>query len=278
MQGKIVVFTGATNGLGAFGAETLARRGATLMIVARSKERGEATLATLRAAGPNLPHQAFYADLSLMADTKRVAGEIAAAAPRIDVLINNAGAMFTSRHMTAEGLEKTFALNHMSYFIMTALLRGNLAPDARIVNTASAAHRSGRLDLATVTTSFSAAGTYGVSKLCNILFTRALARRLAGTGVTANCLHPGFVDSNFGAEAGGWLFARIIKLAMKLAAISVEDGARTLIHLASSPEVAGVSGQYFDKCKIAQPAPSALRDDEAEKLWTFSEKLAGLTG
>jgi NAD(P)-dependent dehydrogenase (short-subunit alcohol dehydrogenase family) len=276
MQGKVVVFTGATNGLGAVAAEKLAGMGARLLFIARSKERGEATLAKLRQAGPNLDHRAFYADLSLIAETKRVAGEIAAVAPQVDVLVNNAGAMFTSRHMTAEGLEKTFALNHMSYFVLTALLRGKLGPNARIVNTASDAHRVGRLDVANVATAFSAARSYGASKLCNILFTRALAERLAGTGVTANCLHPGFVDSNFGAEAGGWLFAKVMKLAQKVAAISVEEGAKTLIYLASSPEVAGVSGNYFDKCKIAQPASAAKSDEDAAKLWALSEKLADL--
>ncbi|MFO1205577.1 MAG: SDR family oxidoreductase [Burkholderiales bacterium] len=280
MKGKIVVITGATSGIGQVAAERLAERGARVVLVARDRARAEATLLRLRSRAPELAHGVHYADLSRLSEMKRVAREIAAAEPRIDVLINNAGAMFNTRHVTEDGLERTFALNHLAYFVLTLGLRERLlaSAPARVINTASAAHRNARLALDDLQAmrAYSGFKVYGGSKLCNILFTRALARRLAGTGVTANCLHPGFVATRFGNESGG-LGAWMVRL-LKMLAISPEKGAETIVHLAAADEVAAVSGEYFHECRSAIPSPEARDDATAEKLWDASLRLAGIEG
>ncbi len=192
-------------------------------------------------------HRFYEADLSRLSEMKRVAGEIARAEPRIDVLINNAGAFFSHRRVSEDGLELTFALNHMAYFVLTCALADRLkaAAPSRVVSTASGAHRRAHLDFDDLQTSRDYDGykAYGRSKLCNILFTRALARRLAGTGVTANCLHPGFVATRFGDQAGGWMSLAI--RAAKLFAISPDKGAETIVYLATSPEVASQERSLF---------------------------------
>lgn len=278
MQGKVVVITGATSGIGQVAAEKLAGMGARLVLVARDKARGEATLARLAAQTPGVRHSIHYADLSRLAQMKQVAAAIAAAEPRIDVLINNAGALFNHRRVTEDGLELTFALNHMAYFVLTHGLRDRLlaSAPARVVNTSSDAHRRGRLDFDDLQSAkdYSGFSVYGRSKLCNILYTRELARRTAGTGVTANCLHPGFVDTRFGDESGG-AFSYVVRVA-KMAAISPEKGAETIVYLASSPDVASVSGSYFYQCRPAKPTRAAQDEDAARRLWSESAKLAGL--
>jgi NAD(P)-dependent dehydrogenase (short-subunit alcohol dehydrogenase family) len=291
MQDKIVVITGATSGIGQVAAESLATIGARIVQVARDRERGEAALQRLRQLAPNLSHAIYYADLSLLGEMKRVASEIAAAEPRIDVLINNAGAMFGAYQATADGLERTFALNHMSYFVLTHLLRERLlaAAPARIVNTASDAHAPAILDFDDLQSAkiysqknlrewlrFGGPGfkVYARSKLCNILFTRELARRLASTGVTANSLHPGFVATRFGDETGG-LVSLSIGIAKKFA-LTPQQGAETIIYLASSPEVTTVTGEYFHKCRTTWPSSAAQDDSAAQRLWQESARLAGL--
>lgn len=277
MQGKVVVITGATSGVGEAAALRLAQMGARIVLVARDADRAQTTLSKLREIAPDQAHRAYIVDLSSIAQTRRIAAEIAAAEPRIDVLVNNAGAMFARRRETAEGLELTFALNHMAYFVLTEGLRDRLiaAAPSRVVSTASAAHENARLDfdnLQGVGTQGSL-GAYGRSKLCNILFTRELARRLAGTGVTANCLHPGFVATRFGDNAGG-IFKLMFPLAKRLFALTPEKGAETIVHLASAPEVEGVSGLYFDKCARKTPSAAAQDDQAAARLWGESERLA----
>ncbi len=276
MQGKTVVATGATSGIGEAAVTKLAAMGARIVFVAREAQRAEATLARLEQIAPGRGHRALIADLSLMAETRRVGQEIAASEARIDALVNNAGAMFTGRRVTAEGLELTFALNHMAYFVLTRALRERLVASApaRIVSTASAAHTAGRLEFDDLQCArrYRAWKAYSRSKLCNILFTRELARRLAGTRVTANCLHPGFVASRFGDEAGGWT-GRLFPL-IKRFAISPEAGADTIVYLASSPEVASVSGEYFAKRKILKPSAAARDDAAARTLWEKSEAIA----
>src|ERR1700719_2502413 len=181
MGGKVVVITGATSGIGRVAAEKLAGMGARIVMIARDRTRGEATLARLREAAPGAAHSAHYADLSTIAEMKRVAGEIAATEPRVDVLINNAGALFNSRQLTADGLEMTFATNHMSYFVVTIGLADRLhaTPGARVINTSSNAHKRGQLDFDDLQSAKNYRGfpAYGLSKLCNILFTRELAKR-----------------------------------------------------------------------------------------------------
>lgn len=290
MKGKLVVITGATSGIGQVAAEKLATLGARIVQIARDRQRGEAAMQRLREIAPGAAHAIYYADLSQMGEMKRAAAAIAAAEPHIDVVINNAGAMFGSRHLTEDGLERTFALNHMSYFVLTHGLRERLAASApaRVVNTSSDAHQSFTLDFTDLQSEKAyrpnffewmryggpAFKVYGRSKLCNILFTRELARRLAGTGVTANCLHPGFVATRFGDESGG-LMGFGIRIAKKFA-LTPEQGSETLVYLASSSEVANVTGQYFHKCRPATPTPAAQNDSDARRLWMESARLAGL--
>jgi len=278
MRGKVVVITGGTSGIGAVAAVELARMGARIILVARDESRAEATLARLRDSAPGVAHCAHFADLLRLDEMRRVAAEIADHEPRVDVLINNAGALFASRRLTEDGLERTFALNHMAYFVMAARLRERLSASApaRIINTASAAHQEATLDFDDLQSakSFGARKAYGQSKLCNILFTRELARRLHGIGVTANCLHPGFVATRFGDQSGG-LISPLIRLA-KFFAISPADGAETMVYLASSPDVAAVTGQYFYRSVPITPSSWAQDDRSALLLWQRSAALAGL--
>jgi NAD(P)-dependent dehydrogenase (short-subunit alcohol dehydrogenase family) len=278
MQGKTVVITGATSGLGRIAAARLAAMGARLVIVARDRRRGEATLAELQTHGPGIAHSVHYADLSRLSEMQRVGAEIAAAEPRIDVLINNAGSIFGTRRLTPDGLETTFATNHMAYFVVTHCLLDRLraAAPARIVNTASGAHKREHLEVADLqmANGYRAQTAYGRSKLCNVLFTRELARRLAGSGVTANCFHPGFVATNFGQRHNG-LFGIAVRVAM-LFASRPEPGAETMVYLASSPEVADVSGQYFYQSRLAHPSAEAQDDATAQQLWEESARIAGL--
>lgn len=278
MKGKVVVITGATSGIGLVAAEALAGMGARIVQVARDKSRGEAALARLRQRAPGVAHTIHYADMSQLSQMKQVAAQIAAAESRIDVLINNAGALFSSRQVTEDGLELTFALNHMSYFVLTHGLRERLVASspARVVNTSSDAHRRAGLDFSDLQSArgYSGFKVYGRSKLCNIFFTRELARRLAGTGVTANCLHPGFVATRFGDQSGGALSFGV--RAAKMFAISPEKGAETIVYLASSPDVAAVTGEYFYQCRVTTPTREAQDDDAARRLWVETAKLAGL--
>jgi NAD(P)-dependent dehydrogenase (short-subunit alcohol dehydrogenase family) len=279
MHGKTVLITGGTSGIGEVAAIRLAEKGARLILIARDEKRAEATLAKLRAANPASNHVSHLADLSLMAETKRVGEELALREARIDVLINNAGALFNRREETSEGLEKTFATNHMAYFVLTNVLMEKLraTPGARIVCTASDAHKGNKLDFDDLQSKkrYMGFSVYGRSKLCNILFTRELARRIAGSGMTANSLHPGFVATRFGAGSGGFM-DMVLKVAKPVGAISPEDGAKTIIYLASSPDVANVSGDYFYKCKISTPTKEAQNDADAKRLWEVSAKIAGL--
>ena len=277
MKGKVVVITGATSGIGEVAAACLAEMGARIVLVARDLTRGQEMLRRLTAAGGSA-HCVYYGDLALIAETKRVAAQIAAAEPRVDVLINNAGALFSSREITADNLEKTFATNHMAYFVLTLGLRASLlaAAPARVVNTASAAHKGYTLDFDDLQSAkgYTAMRAYGRSKLCNILFTRELARRWKAKGITANCLHPGFVATRFGDASGGVL-SRVVRIA-KTFAISPEKGAQTIVHLASSPDVANISGEYFYQCRPAVPTEGGRDDAAAGRLWKESSKIAAI--
>jgi NAD(P)-dependent dehydrogenase (short-subunit alcohol dehydrogenase family) len=277
LAGKVCVITGATSGIGRVAANRLAQMGARLVLVARDLARAEATLARLRAIAPAAAHGVHLADLSRIAEMKRVAAEIAAAEPRIDLLINNAGALFGARRLTEDGLERSFAVNHVAYFVLAHGLRDRLlaAAPARVVNTASTMHRVGWLDFDDLQYArfYNGVLAYSRSKLCNILFTRELARRWAGTGVTVNCHHPGFVRTRFGNHSG--LMAPLVFVA-KAVAIPPAWGARTLVHLATAPEVADVTGGYFVRCRLTRPSRSAQDDDMARRLWDETARIAGI--
>jgi NAD(P)-dependent dehydrogenase (short-subunit alcohol dehydrogenase family) len=281
LSGRTCVVTGFTQGIGKETAIGLAKSGARLVLVARDAARAEAAAADVRAAGAasGATVEVMLADLSSQASIRALAADFLARHDRIDVLVNNAGGINTSRKLTVDGLEMTFAVNHLAYFLLTNLLVGALekAAPARIINVASSAHQGGRIDFDDLQAERGYAGfrAYGQSKLANILFTRELARRLDGKRVTANALHPGVVRTGFGKGDGGFLAA-----AVKIAGvffISPAQGAATTLYLASSPDVAGVTGRYFAKCREKTPSRRAQDDETARKLWEVSAKLVGLT-
>ncbi len=274
LHGKTVLISGATNGIGKVAAVELAKLGAQIVIIGRNPAKTTETLKEITAATGNQDVHALVADLSSMAEVRQVAGDFKQQFKRLDVLLNNAGGVFTTRQETVDGYEMTFALNHLSYFLLTHLLLDvlkNSAP-ARIINVASDAHAMGSLDLDNLQKGgFSA---YSQSKLMNIMFTYELARRLQGTGVTANALHPGFVNTGFGRNNSG-----LMKLAMNVAtlfAIKPTDGAKTSVYLASSPEVASVTGKYFDKSKPRKSSAASYDEAAQKRLWTISEQLTGI--
>jgi retinol dehydrogenase-12 len=275
MKGRRVLVTGATTGIGRVTAVTLGRLGADVVIVARDAHKAETTLAELRAAGVAEP-VALMGDLSLLSSVRAVAEQYKQRFDRLDVLVNNAGAIFTRREVTADGFEKTFALNHMSYFVLTWLLldrlRAGKAP--RVVNVSSNAHKPAKVDFSDLQLEkkWSAFGAYCVSKLENLLFTFELARR--HPELTANALHPGAVASGFGRNNDGWM-ARLFALGAPFL-LTPEKGARTSIYLASSPEVAGTTGKYFASCRVKESSPASRNPESQARLWDESVKLFGL--
>ena len=276
---RVAIVTGGARGIGRACAHSLAERGYALVLVDVLASEMARTRSEIEQLG--CPCLAYEADVAFHNRAHEVVDDVIGQWRRIDVLINNAGALFRRRQTTPDGFERTFALNHMAYFVLTDLLRDRLikSAPARIVNVASEAHRGAMLDFDDLQSDHNYRGfaAYGRSKLCNILFTRELARRLQGTGVTANCLHPGFVASRFGDDNGG-LFRIGIGIAKRLLAISPEDGAATSIYLASAPEVEGRTGLYFDKSKPATPSAAARDDTAAQELWLRSAGLAGIAG
>jgi NAD(P)-dependent dehydrogenase (short-subunit alcohol dehydrogenase family) len=244
------------------------------VIVGRNAERTKQTAEELKAATGNQKIDFLLADLSSMAAVRRLAEEFLAKYDRLNVLVNNAGAVNTTRETTADGYEVTFATNHLAYFLLTNMLLPALekgAP-ARVVNVASEAHRRQWIDFEDLMAArgYAMFRQYGRSKLANILFTRELARRVAGKGITVNSLHPGVVASNFLAKPGFWgVIGKIVGLFI----LSNEEGAQTSIYLASSPEVEGVTGQYFAKSRAKNPSLQAQDDEAARKLWEVSEQL-----
>ncbi len=275
---QVCIVTGATAGIGLVTARELAERGATVVLISRSAKKCSATVAALREATSNERISAIAADLSLMSEVRRAAAEFSARQTRLDLLVNNAGAYFMARQETAEGNEMTFALNHLNYFLLTNLLLDMLiaSAPARIVNVSSDAHRGAKLNFADLQNSRRYAGftAYGQSKLANILFTAELARRLEGTGVTTNSLHPGLVATNFAANNGRR--GKLMRWVMNRFSISVEQGAQTTLYVATAPELEGVTGQYFESSRVAQPSAAARDADAARRLWEVSEQLVGL--
>jgi len=276
MQGKTVLVTGANQGIGKAVALALARQGARITIVTRSEEKGRGASAEIEAACESAKVDLIVADLSSQTEVKRAAAEFRSRHDRLDVLVNNAGVFVPSRHMTADGVEETFAVNHLSYFLLTRELLDLLRKSApsRIVNVSSAAHRYGTMhwnDLEFAKHHYSAWSAYTQSKLANVIFTYELARRLDGTGVTANAAHPGVVGSGFGRTYPGPM-ALLYTLGRPFM-LTPEQGARTSVYLASSPEVEGVSGKYFARCKAEKSSAVTYCHASQRKLWALSEEM-----
>jgi NAD(P)-dependent dehydrogenase (short-subunit alcohol dehydrogenase family) len=273
---KTCLITGATDGIGKQTALELAHRDYSLVLVGRNLEKGDAVVSELIHETGNNSIRFHYADLSIMKSVQNLVDEIKRTYETIDVLLNNAGAYFSKLKMTDEGFEKTFALNHLSYFYLTTHLleivkHGN---PGRIINVASTAHKNTELDFDDIQgiNDYKGWPAYGRSKLMNIMFTYECHRRFSDSGVTFNCLHPGFVDSSFGNNNLG--FAKnSIKIAKKLFAIDIVKGARTSVYLSSSDDVAGISGKYFDKCKPVQSSKASYIEEDQKKLWEATEEL-----
>ncbi len=288
MRGKICLVTGATSGIGEATARGLAALGATLIIHGRDAQKGRSTVEALRQlagasglrAAPSATATITFvqADLASLAEVRRLADELNRTLPRLDVLVLNAGLACAHRSLTSDGYERTFAVNHLAPFLLTALLRGLLerAPAARIVVVSSEAHRRTHLDFddLMLARGYDQLRAYSRSKLANLLFTRALARRLAGSALTCNALHPGVVRTAIFREAPALLRGALATLG-RLFLLSPEHGARTSLYLAASPEVAGHSGGYYIRCKPALSSAQALDDAAAERLWQASAELTG---
>lgn len=278
MEGKICMVTGATDGIGQVTARALAGKGATVIVVGRNPDKGAAVIEEIRQQTGNRAVEFMLADLSAQADIRQLADQFKQDYQRLDVLVNNAGGFFMGRQETEDGIELTLALNHLNYFLLTNLLLDTLkaSAPARIVNVSSRAHRDGRINFDDLEGKRTYKGwrAYQQSKLANVLFTYELARRLEGTGVTANALHPGFVASNFGIN-NGWL-ARLLRGVADFFAISVEEGAQTSIYLAASPEVERVTGKYFVECEPVRSADASYDTETARRLRQVSEAMTGL--
>lgn len=283
MHGKTVVVTGANSGIGFETAAALASMGARVLVTARSAEKGRAAAAEITArVGGEAEVQLVVFDLADLASVRRGAGEILELAPRLDVLVNNAGVVLGERRTTVDGYEATFATNHLGPFLLTNLLLDRLRASgpARVVTVASTAHTTARhgipFDDLQSEHHYRPMRVYGESKLANILFSNELARRLEGTGVTSNCLHPGTVRTGYARDGDAKGFLAFGVTVAGPFFLSPAKGARTSIYLASSPEVSDVTGRYFVKCKPRQPRTWALDPDAARRLWTVSEELTGL--
>jgi NAD(P)-dependent dehydrogenase (short-subunit alcohol dehydrogenase family) len=278
MTGKTVLVTGATNGVGEATATALAAKGARVLVHGRNADKGATVVAAIKRVSHNDAVEFVAGNLADLASVRAMAAEVLARAPRLDVLVNNAGGLYTKRSVTMDGFESSFGVNHLAPFLLTNLLLDRLkaSAPARIVNVSSVVHKSGRVDFDDLQSErkYSFMGAYSQSKLANILFTRALTKRLQGTRVTANALHPGAVRSGLGQQGGGAtkLLSRVIGVFF----LSPEQGARTSVYLSSAPEVEGISGDYFAKCKNEALAGAALDDAAAEKLWSISAKMCGL--
>ena len=274
---QTALVTGATNGIGKVTALELARRGYRVLLTSRDPSKGQKVLDELKAESGSEAFEVFVGDLSSMSDVRRIALEVREKHPKLDVLVNNAGGQFTERRESVDGFEYTFALNHLAYFLLTNLSLPSLidAGDARVVNVSSSADRMASIhwDDPQFEENYEAFPAYAQSKLMNLLFSNALARRLRGTGVSSNVVDPGLVRSGFNYNPGGGVFIRLAFAVSKLIARSPEKGAQTSVYLATSPKVAGVSGAYFAEKKLTKANPLASDEDAQERLWRLSETL-----
>ncbi|MER3481796.1 MAG: short-chain dehydrogenase [Meiothermus sp.] len=285
MTGKTVLITGATNGIGKAAATELARMSAAVVITARDRNKGLATLEEIGSKTGNSNLDLLVADLSSQAEVRRLAAEFKSKYSCLDVLVNNAGGVFDVRKTSVDGIEYTFAFNHLAYFLLTNLLLDvlkNSAP-SRIINVSSAAQAGFpgsptkiNWDDLQAEKKYGSFTVYSQSKLANVLFTYALARHLQGTGVTVNTLHPGQVATGFGDNSQGALMRLAMSLIKRFVAITPEQGADTVVWLASDTEVEGVTGKYFDKHKDTRTNPNSYDQDAQERLWEISAKMVGL--
>lgn len=279
MNGKVVLITGGTSGIGKAAAVELAGMGAEVVITGRSQERGREAVGEIKARSGSDAVSLLLADLSSQAEVRKLAAEFRSRYYRLDVLVNNAGVLNEKRSETADGIESTLATNHLAPFLLTELLLDLLKASApsRIVTTASEAERQGRLDFDDLQSRkrYGAFSVYGLTKLANIMFTIELAERLEGTGVTATCFHPGGVNTNFGSGETGGIASLLLK-ALKPFMRSPEKGAETLVYLASSPDVEGMTGKYLSDKKLITAKPVAYDAEARRKLWEASENLTGL--
>jgi len=275
MNEKICMVTGATSGIGLETAHGLARKGATVIVVGRNPEKGAATVSRIQKSTGNPSIDFMQADLSVQAQIRQLTETFRTRYPRLDVLVNNAGAIFLKRELSADGIELTFALNHLSFFLLTNLLLETLkaSAPARIVNVSSNMQKNARIDFEDLEGSrkYGSFRAYGQSKLCGLLFTYELARRLEGTRVTVNALHPGAVGTNIGGN-NGWL-GRLFTPMYKLLAKSPAKGAETSIYVASSPDIEGVTGKYFINKKPVASSPISYDKAVAQRLWEVSESM-----
>lgn len=276
MHGKVCLVSGASSGIGRATARELAARGAEVVLVGRDPERCAASAAALRAATGNGAVTFLVADLSSLVEVRRVAAEFRARHGRLDVLVNNVGGVFRDFGLSAEGIERTWALNHLGPFLLTALLEDALrsAPAGRVVTVASSAHRGVQLDFADLEgrARYRAWRAYRRSKLANLLFAYELARRLSSTRVTSNALHPGVVATSLSRSAPlAWLKRALVGVL----SIPPEEGARTSVHVSCAPELAGVSGAYFVRERPARSSPASYDLDAARRLWDASRERCG---
>jgi len=276
MNGKVCLVTGATDGIGKVSARVLAELGAKVIIVGRNPEKSAIVLAELRSISGNENIDLLMADLAVMQEVRDLAEQVISRYDRIDVLLNNAGGYFTKHEITSDGLEMTFALNHMSYFLLTNKLMELLkySAPARIVNVSSDAHYGVDIEFENLNgeQEYKAWKAYQKSKLANVLFTYELLKKVPGN-ITVNCLHPGFVATNFGHNNGGF-FGPVLKIAQRISAINPEEGAKTSIFLCSAPEVKGVSGKYFYKCQPKTSSRESRNMDTGKRLWQISSDIA----
>jgi len=276
---KVIVITGASDGIGLEAASQLAAQGHHLVMVGRTPAKLEAAVARVRAESPGVPVESLRCDFSSLDDVRRLADDLLAACPRIDVLVNNAGTVFDKRTLTRDGIEATFAVNHLAGFLLTELLLDRIVDSApsRIVTTSSVGHFNGTLDYDDLgfEHGYQIIRAYGRSKLANVLHTRHLARRLEGTGVTANCLHPGAVSTNIWSGAP-WFARPVLAVAKRLMMVSPATGGERLVFLATSPEVEGHTGGYYEQDRRKDPAALAQDDVVAERLDLVSRELVGL--
>jgi NAD(P)-dependent dehydrogenase (short-subunit alcohol dehydrogenase family) len=279
MQTKTCLITGATSGIGLATALALAKMGATTILVGRSAERCQKVVARIKSETGNLNVDYLLADLSIQAQIRALADEFKARYERLDVLVNNAAAIFFFRQVSADGIEMNFAVNHLAYFLLTNLLLETLkaSAPAQIVNVASNSHFGQHLDFDNLELKrgYNPGKAYGRSKLANLYFTYELARRLSGTGVTVNAMHPGFVRTNMAAN-NGWLVRLFLPL-VHLNSLTPEEGARTAIYLASSPDVEGVTGKYFVREQEVVSDPVSYDESAAKRLWEVSEEMTKLS-